>query len=240
VVPPPDPNPWTEEQRRTAIDRAVEQEILAARNRLHAEPGSLPADADRLAEVLADVLTRFCEPLYDLIEVARVPPPRRGAAPTYHLSLRRRQMGGEQTIGVLVMATGAATAVAGFLRRLYQDSRPLDRLVLVTDERIGLPLGTKGKEYLDELRQRGPERFLVMELTFGEHAELEALAAVLARAKSGDVEIEPPGQPPQTVSAGMVIASPAWRKRALEHRLLRELVAAVDANPADQAPSMAG
>jgi hypothetical protein len=239
MVPPTSSTAWTEEQRRTAIDRAVEQEILSARNRLHGEPGSLPADADRLAEVLADLLTRFCNPTYDLVEVQRVPPPRRGVPPSYHLSLRRRQMDGEKTIGVLVMATGAAVAVAGFLRRLLQESRPLDRLVLVTDERIGLPLGTKGQEYLDELQQRGPERFFVMKLTFGEHAELEALTAVLARAKSDDVEIEPPGQQAQKVSAHEVIASLAWRKRALDHRLLRELVSAVDANPAEQAPPMA-
>jgi hypothetical protein len=199
----------------------------------------LPADADHLAGVLAEILTRFCEPRYDLAEATRVPPPRRGTPPTYHLSLRRRQKGGEKTIGVLVMATGAATAVAGFLRRLCQESRPLDRLVLVTGERSGLPLGVKGQEYLEELQQRGPERFLVMELTFSEHAELEALAAVLARAKSGDVEIEGPGQTPQTVSAGEVVASPVWRKRALEHRLLRELVAEAEANPAEPAPTMA-
>jgi hypothetical protein len=240
VVPDPAPTAWTQEQRRSAIDRTLEQEILGVRNRLHAEPGSLPADADRLAEVLADLLSRFCDPTHDLAEVQRVPQPRRGAPPTYHLSLSRRQMGGEKIIGVLVMATGAAVAVAGFLRRLLQESRPLDRLVLVTDERIGLPLGTKGQEYLAELQQRGKERFLVINLTFGEHAELEALSAVLARAKSEDIEIEPPAEPPQRVSIQDVIASPAWRKRALGHRLLRELVAAVDANPAEQAPSLAG
>ncbi len=240
VVTEADSRTWTEEERRTAIDRAVEQEIVAARNRLHAEPGTLPADADRMAGVLADVLTRFAVPGYDLAEVARMPAPRRGMPPTYHLSLRRRQKGGDKTTGVLVLATGAATAVSGFLRRLREDNRPLDRLVIVTDERIGLPLGTKGQEYLDELKQRGPERFLVMPLTFGEHAELEALASVLARAKSGDVQIEPPGQLAQKVSAGEVIASPAWRKRALEHRLLRELVSAVDATSTEQTPPMAG
>jgi hypothetical protein len=230
---------WTEEQRRSAIDREVEKEIQAIRSRLHAAPGSLPADADHLAAVLAEILTRFCEPRYDLAEVMRVPPPRRGTPPTYHLSLRRRVMGGEKDTGVLVMATGAATAAAGFLRRLCQESRPLDRLVLVTDERTGLPLGDRGKEYLEELQQRGPERFLVMDLTFSEHAELEALAEVLARAKSGDIEVDAPDQTSQRVSAGEVVASPVWRKRALEHRLLRELVAEASATPAKPVPTMA-
>jgi hypothetical protein len=63
---------------------------------------------------------------------------------------------------------------------------------------------------------------------------------VLSRAKAGDVQIEPPGRPAESVTVGEVVASPVWRKRALEHRLLRELVAAVDANPAEQAPTMAG
>ncbi len=231
---------WTPEQRLAVINQEVERELNAVRDRLHAEPGSLSTDADRLAEVLNDVLTPFREPLYDLIEVMRQSPPRRGASPSYHLSLRRRQRGEEKIIGVLAVATGSATAVAGFLRRLRLESHTLDRLVIVTDERNGLPLGAKGEEYLEELRQRWPGGVDVEQLSFADHAELEALSAVLARAKSGEVEIEPPGQPAQTVQASEVVASPAWRKRALEHRLLRDLVAAVDANPAEKTSTLAG
>ena len=97
--------PWTEEQRRAAIDHEVEQELLAVRNRLNAAPGSLASDADRLAGVLNDILSCFRDPVMDLVEVLRVPPPRRNVSPTYHLSLRRQTERGQTTTGVLVMAT---------------------------------------------------------------------------------------------------------------------------------------
>ena len=137
------------------------------------------------------------------------------------------------------MATAAAVAVTAFLRRLLQDGQPLDRLVVVVDERIGMPLGDKGQEYLDALKQRGPEQFLVFTLTFAEQAELEALSAVLGRARSGDVVIEPPGRAAEEVTPAEVAAS-VWRRRALEHRLLRELVAEVHADQAKQATLMTG
>jgi hypothetical protein len=236
----PEPAPpafWSPGQRLAAIDKEVERQLLGARNELHAAPGNMPSDADQLAGVLNDVLQRLREPPLDLVEVERIPSPRRGAPPAYHLSLRRRTASGETTTGVLVMATGAAVAVTAFLKRLRQKSQPLDRVVLVTDERVGMPLGDKGEEHLEALKQRGPGQFLVLELTFSEHAELEALSAVLGRAKSGDLEVEPPGRPPEKVTVQEVIASPAWRKRALGHRLLRELAAAPAPAAAEPAPT---
>jgi hypothetical protein len=228
--------PWTAEERLAAIDREVEREMTAIRDRLHAEPGSLPSDADQLAGALNDVLERFCEPGYDLVSVQRIEPPRRNTAPTYHLSLRRRTAKGESVTGVLVMAEKAAVAVAAFLKRLRQNSQPLDRVVLATDKRIGLPLGDRGQEHLDALQARGSGQFTVIELSFAEQADLEALSEVLARARSGDVEIEPPGGPPEKIFQGDVIAAPSWRKRALEHRLIRELVAVTAGQPAAAAP----
>ena len=82
--------PWTPEQRQAAIDQEVDQQLLAVRNRLHADPGLLPSDADRLAGVLNDILTWFRDPGHDLVEVLRVQPPRRNVQPTYHLALRRQ------------------------------------------------------------------------------------------------------------------------------------------------------
>jgi hypothetical protein len=224
--------------RQAAIDQTVADEIQLVRNRLHAEPGSLSVDADHLAGTLHDVLQRYGAAGENDVQVQRVPPPRRNVPPTYHLSLRRRREGHEAVTGVLVLATGAAVGVAGFLRRLLQDSKPLDRLVLVTLERVGLPLGEKGQEYLEQLRTRGRDHLVAIELTFAEHAELEALSVVLGRAKSCDVEIEPPGGPVEALSPDEVAAAPAWRTRVASHRLLRELLAvpAVTTTPAP-APS---
>jgi hypothetical protein len=238
-VEPEPPLVWTPELRRAAIDQEIERALLAVRDELHAAPGTLGTDADRLAGVLHDILQHFRAPASDLVAVERIPPPRRGAAPAYHLSLRRKADSQETNTGVLVMATGAAVSVAAFLNRLRQNAQPLDRLVLVTEERIGMPLGDKGEEHLEALRQRGPGSFLPVELTFGEHADLEALSAILGRAKAGDLEIEPPGQPPEKISVEEVITSPTWRDRALEHRLLNELVSTKPRPPLEQTSSLA-
>jgi hypothetical protein len=216
---------WTAGQRQQAVERAVEEEMEALRQQALAGPGGPPSDADHLAGVLYDVLLRFCEPGYDLLAVTRIEPPRRGAAPAYHLSLRRRAEAGEAVTGVLVLAEKGATSVTGFLRRLLQNSQPLDRLVVVADERTGLPRGDKGQEYLDELRARGPGRFLTVTLGVAAQAELAALAAVLARARAGEVEVRPPGEPAAKVSAAQAAATAAWRQQALAHPLVRELVA---------------
>jgi hypothetical protein len=218
--------------RQAAIEKAVADEVQLVRNRLHAEPGSLSADQEHLAGVLHDVLQRYAAVALPELQVQRVAPPRRNVPPTYHLALKRLREGHETVTGVLVLATGSGVGVAGFLRRLLQDSRPLDRLVLVTLERLGLPLGEKGQEYLEELRRRGPDRFLSVELTFAEHADLEALAVVLGRAKSCDVEIEPPGVAPEALSPDDVAEAQAWRKRVADHRLLRELLAPPPVAPA--------
>jgi hypothetical protein len=130
-------------------------------------------------------------------DVERLPAPRRGTRPTYDLAiLQTRPEGGPpRRTGVVVVTAPSATSVTGFLRRLWEDSRPLDRIVLVTDERVGLPLGDRGQEYLEDLRRGRRDRFHVAELSLREYAELEALQQVARRARGGDLEIEPrPGQ----------------------------------------------
>jgi hypothetical protein len=235
-APPPAPA-WNEEQENAAIDQAVAAELGAARRRFHAEPASLPADPDRLAGLLYDLLGQYRQAgaAGALAEVRRVPPPRPGAPPTYHLSLARRPEEGGQVTGVLVMATEAKQSVAGFLRRLCEDSRPLDRVVVVTDERTGMPLGEKGQEYLSELLGRGPARFAVVELSFGERAELEALAGVVARARSGDVEIELAGVARRALGAAEVAESLRRQGLYAGQRLLADLL-----GPAEPAEALAG
>jgi hypothetical protein len=218
---------WTEEQLREAIDRKVDERMATLRSRRQQEPGGLPANADHLAGILYGLLAQCRDEgqFHGVFEVERMPPPRKNAQPTYHLSIRRRLAGGEkECIGLLVLTVGNATSVAGFLRRLREDSRSLDRLVLVTDERVGLPLGEKGQEYLDEMRTRPGRRFQLLELKFTEYAELEALRVVAQEAGSGDLEIEMRPGHPLPISAAEVIASHQRKGRYLASHLLRELL----------------
>jgi hypothetical protein len=220
--------PPTREEIEAATDRRVEEWMRAYIAELQREPERLPADGDHLAGLISALLLqcRDAGPPYNVLNVEHLPAPRRGARPTYDLALDHRGPDGtSRHTGILVLTARSATSVAGFLRRLLDDPRPLDRLVLVTDQRVGLPLGERGEEYLRDLQQAGPHRFRTVELTFAEHAQLQALAAIVKLAQSGDLEIEPwPGQA-QPVSKDEVIASHHRCDRYLATPLLRELLA---------------
>ncbi len=177
----------TREQEEALIDQEVERELEVVRRRLLSDPGELPPDGDRLASVLFDLLEacRSRQAAPDLVSVRRLPPPRPGASPTYHLHLQTRAAGGEQTTGVLVLTARHATSAAGFLRRLLEDARPLDRIVLLTDERVPLALGERGRDYLAQLEALPAPELVKLELSFAEVVELEALHAVAGRAGRG-------------------------------------------------------
>jgi hypothetical protein len=226
VRPPgPPPEPGREDE---VVDRAVEEALARHREQLQREPGQLPPDADRLASLLYDLLglCRDDQQRHGVVAVERVPPPRRNAHPSYHLDLRlRRQPDAPlRRDGVLVLTAANATSVAGFLRRLLDDARPLDRLVVLTDERVGMPLGERGQEYLEALRGLGPERFVTVQLGFAEFAELAALHAVIGQARAGDLEVETaPGQS-RPLRPEEVLASYHRRDRIRASRPLRELL----------------
>jgi hypothetical protein len=224
ALPPPPPLSPGEEQ--AAVDRAVDEALADQRARL-SEAVSAAPNADHLAGVLYRLLTHCREggSLYGVQEVQRLPPPRRNARPTYDLSVRQQQGAGPAVrVGALVLTVDNATSAAGVLRRLVEDQRPLDRVVLVTDRRVGLPLGQRGREHLDDLRQRGPERFRAVELGPEDWADLEALQLTAAEAGDMDVEVRPGEVRPLTPEEA--IASLHRRGRYLANRLVRALLAA--------------
>ena len=61
-------------------------------------------------------------------------------------------------------------------------------MFLVTDQRRPLVLGLKGEEHLAKLREGFAGQFRHVELTAGDYAELDALRAVVGRARSGELE----------------------------------------------------
>ena len=120
------------------------------------EPHKLPPDADRLASLVHDLLMQ-CREQAPIASVRRIPPPRRGARPSYDLEIVHHGpdngAAGGRT-GVLFLTAVSATSATGFLRRLTEESRPLQRLFLVTDERVKLPLGDRGAELLKRLQEK--------------------------------------------------------------------------------------
>jgi hypothetical protein len=222
---PFEPNPAVLDQ---LIDQLLEEKLaeqVAFRLR---EPAVLPPDGDHLAGLLYSLLRqcRDAEQRYGVLEIERLPPPRKGARPTYDLSLMQRFSEGETPVrsGVVVVTATSATSVTGFLRRLLEDPRPLARILLVTDERVGLPLGDRGLEYLQDLQRGRMERFRVLEVSLEQYAELDALDQLVRQAACGDLEVEAELGRPYTLSVADVLDSYHRCGKYMGHRLLRTVL----------------
>jgi hypothetical protein len=148
--------------------------------------------------------------------VQHFPSPKSGPRPTYDIIVRHREKPGcpETRTALLFVVTASANSATGFLRRAAQDPQPPERVLLITDERRPLPLGNQGGQYLEQLRQRGSQRFQHIELTFAQYAALDALQAVVWMARSGDLR----------VSERDVVASHHRRGRYLALPPLREVL----------------
>jgi hypothetical protein len=229
------PQQQTGEQPQQAIDNLVRDKLSEVAGQLLQQSQMLPLDGDHLAELLYVLLgqLRRVDPSCALIDVARVPPPRAGARPAYDLSLRLRgpAAGQTSTTGALVLVATNPASATGFLRRLCDDPRPLNRLLVVTDARLGLNLGVKGKEYLSKLQQSDHPRFAQHEVSKQEHAELETLRRVVALARSGDLEVAIAGSPTRPVSEEEAMASLYRLGRYQAAPLLRELLRLEAAGP---------
>ena len=80
-----------------------------------------------------------------------------GARPSYDLEIVHHgpDNGPGGRTGVLFLTAVSATSATGFLRRLTEESRPLQRLFLVTDARVKLPLGTAARNSSNGYRKTG-------------------------------------------------------------------------------------
>src|SRR5260370_28395850 len=141
---------------------------------------------------------------------------------------QRRAGGARGQVGVHFLTTPNATWATAALRRRVEDPARRECVLLVTDERQPLPLGRRGREYLEELGRRGPGQFRLREIPFADYAALDALQAVVGLARSGDLEVEfPPGRR-RPVSEAEVIASHHRRQRYRALPLLKELLGGKD------------
>jgi hypothetical protein len=222
---PPEPGV---KQIEEVIDRKVEQKLAEHRALRQAEPHTLPADGDNLSG-LVQALLEQCQrvgPLHGRLEVERLPHPRYGPRPAFDLLVRHRSGEGNQEtrVGLLFLTTASGQSATACLRRLLEDDRPLEYVLLITDQRQPMPLGNKGEEYLAELRRGG--RFRHVELSFADYAGLDALQAVVGLARSGDLEVEEAPGKTRRLSEREVMESHQRRERYLRAAVLRDLLAA--------------
>jgi hypothetical protein len=229
-----DEAPPTEEEIRAAIDRKVAEKLADFRAWRLRELERLPADADHLAGRAYALLVQCRDAgCHHVLDVERSVPPANGARPACDLALLQKGESGPLVrTGLLVLMVESAKSVAAFLKRLVEMQRPPDRLVLATDARIGLPLGEKGRDYYEQLKQRHQHHFQVVPLDLAEQAALDALDAIVRQAKSGDLEIEPRPSQSRPASEDEVVGSHVRHNRYRACRLLRELLGGVpDAQP---------
>jgi hypothetical protein len=147
----------------------------------------VPADAERVAELILNLLQqcRLADASYGILQAERGPA-WKATPPTCDFVVRQ-QAEGDSVLrtGVLVLTESRATAIAGYLRRLATEDQPFDRLFLITEEGVGLPLGPRGQEYLQELQQKTAVQLHTVEMSFAEYCALSALRAAVRKARNG-------------------------------------------------------
>jgi hypothetical protein len=218
---------WTAAQVQAALAAKVAEKVAELKAQREAEPHTLPPNAANLSGLVAALLEQWMprDASGNRVLVEQSSWPNRGRRPPYDLIL---QQGGpskdaEALCGMLFLATDSKLSVVAALRRLVQDANPPHQVLLITDERTGLPLGRAGKEYYEELCQRGEPRFRRLEFTFAQYAELDALQATVGLGRSGDLEIEVPGGQTRPISPDEVIASHRRQGHYAAAPILREL-----------------
>jgi hypothetical protein len=240
AIPTPPPPPQSFEQ---LIDDKITLKIHEHIRQRQQEPQSLPPDAENLAGLIYTLLMHCLDsPAFpNLAGVERQGQSGSGPRPAFDLIVRSRAgAGGEETrTGLLCLVVGNRNSMSAYLRRLVQVTRPPDRVLLVTDERVPFDPATAGRDYLDQVRQLYGESFQHRELTFDRYAELEALQAVAGQARSGDLEVELPGGESRVISETGVIASHQRQGRFLAHSVLGELLEAPPPNSAPEPSSPA-
>jgi hypothetical protein len=211
------------------IDDHVACKIMEQMARRELEPHTLPPDAANLSGLVEVLLKQAAQadPASRIQWIERPGPLKTGRLPAYHLVVGLREDGATPAFrtGVTFIATGNATSTAAALRRILDDPEPPERVLVVSETRQPLKLGAKGQDYLDQLQSRSPDRFLHVEISFRQYAELDALQAVLGDARSGDLELDLPGGEVRRLAEDEVVASHHRQNRYRRHPLLGQLLA---------------
>src|SRR5262249_52051831 len=151
---------------------------------------------------------------------------RSGTPPTYNLIVHHRGPGEgtEVRTGLVFVPSSNPYAMFHVVDRLREDEHPPQRVLLIADEN-GLDVGTKGEQYLEELRQRptSPLRELLLPLT--DFPALAELHAVWNLAKSEDLELRMPDGTSHVVTAREVEESHHRQGRYRKAPVLAEVLA---------------
>jgi hypothetical protein len=219
--------PPTAEEIRDAIDHEVEHKLAELREQRQRQPHTLPPDAGQMAGIVFKLLEqrRQVDPAFGQVAVERCTASASVRPPAYDLILRQQAESprAERRTGLVFLVGTHGNATTAALRRLRDDRRPPECVLLISDERQPPRYGSRGTEYREELRRRGARRFRELVVTFAEYVELDALLRTVALAQAGDLEIPLPGQTRQ-VSAQEVMDAHQRHGRYQAAAVLREVL----------------
>jgi hypothetical protein len=208
----------------TAIDETVARRIDIHCGDRKLDPSRLGPDAHNFAG-LTEQLLRHClrRDGYALESIDR-PKPQAGRMATYDLILATPAAAPLHPVhtGLVFVATDSATSAAGYLRRIKEDQARPERVVLIFDKRMPIPLGAAGQEYMQWLQNQAWFESTVLE--FHDVAMLDALRAVVGQAKAGRIELDLPDGRTHTVTEGEVVDSYHRANRFRTHALLKRLL----------------
>jgi type II secretory pathway predicted ATPase ExeA len=212
--------PVTAEEK---FDIEVESAIQHRTSELVGGPLLLPPNMIALVGMI-QALLKQCESGAGSERIHLLDPGPPAVNPRYHglIRLGEPSVGPCLVTGWVVVVTESATSATGVLRRLAEDPSPPDRVVLIIDSRSPMPLGgqpnAKGREYREQLRARGPDRYREYSMPVDEYARLEAIEFV---ARLGNFDLPPDLTTPKR---DLVIASHRRKGRYGQSALLRLLL----------------
>ncbi|HEX2732054.1 MAG TPA: AAA family ATPase [Polyangiaceae bacterium] len=204
------------------IDELVRLKVIEAFNQRKLNPARLPPDADNLATLTHTLLT-LCigEANYTIRSVGRVG---KAKASTYDLWVTEKGVSGEVVNnGLIFFTSDNALSATNALKRLKADHPAPEHQILVTDEeRRPLRPGVVGLRHYEELKGNG--RFEHAKLSFGDHAQLDALSSVLGAARVGDLDVENEPSEYRPITEAECRASMHRLELFINHPLLRLLL----------------
>src|SRR5262249_20830236 len=182
---------WRERSGTLTLAEAIDR-LVAEKMAEHSKAVRSLPDPESVAESVSQLLEqcRTLDPAYGLSKVDRLEKARSGKQPPYPLPVQQRgpQDTAEVRTGLVFVLTSSPVAMFHVLDRLIDDEHPPQRVLLIADEN-GLDVGTKGEEYLEQLRKRPNYHLEELRLPLADFATLDALHAVWNLAKNEDIEL---------------------------------------------------
>ncbi len=229
----------TRELLAELIDRKIDDRIAEHCSRLELDPSILPADASNLIGLIASSLERSrIEAVFGIDGIVSPNPPKPNTRPVYDriVKLKASAHDKPKSVGIVAIGTNDKTSMAWALRRLLEDKMPPDRVLILTDQRQPLDLGSKGNDYHERLFGRGSNgRYAKLELDLRAVVMLDALQKVIGDARSGDLEIDLPDGTSRTLTESDVVASHIRKNRYAGHPFFQRLLSKSEPSP-KQAP----